>query len=64
MGFRRENLRGAMLEKQNQAWLADVCADRRLKMDHVRRSHEAIMDRLRSVFAQTIRDELGGRHTS
>ena len=51
-------------EKKIDSWLADACAERRLKMDHVSRAREAIMHRLRSLFATTIRDELGGRRAS
>jgi len=52
------------IEKKIDSWLADACAERRLKMDYVSRAREAIMHRLRSLFATTIRDELGGRRAS
>jgi len=52
------------IEKQIDAWIADVRTDRRLQMDHVSRAREAIMHRLSSLFATTIREQLGVRRAS
>ena len=39
------------IQAQADAWLADACDERWVKMDHVDRSRDAIMRELRDYFA-------------
>jgi hypothetical protein len=47
------------IENRVGAWFAEVCADRNQSENMIRRSKEAILHRMKNLFAKTIRESLG-----
>jgi hypothetical protein len=48
-------------ENRVDVWLTDICADRHLRKDLVPRAKDAILHRLRTLLARTIRESLGAK---
>ena len=50
----------ARLENTVQAWIAETCDVKHLNREWIARAEEAILHRVRTLLAQTLREALGG----